>query len=678
MPLELNPLETSSLAPGIQIEGAAIRKLLQHYNQQDNVQVHLEHRSREELVHTLDEIASDEIASAADPAASGKTHLIVINVNSLHKGFDPGNQSHYVGIIINKPAGAGAVGGQYTIQYIDPMSHSINKDIERTIKTHLRLDDRVSVNPYRGSLQIARVSAEEGRIVGNDVDCGVMLTYLMTKASHNQGLPSGAFSGDLVMESRLIGEGLRTIFLGDNGKEPEVSTNIVDLSLSDIRARAPSARATADLPVENAGRGISGRELLAARGATMATLPEDTMHSTSDHALALLADKGATIAALSGEVNNSILRDSSSLLKRTSANPDVVSRRLDSLARLITGRDVCAAVAFDGERILFANNNNNNSLLENHEHPERSIARNVFLLLSYIAKNDLTQSQIDSSEIPEIMENLVSTAVREYKKGFKRIPEDLPLYETRVRRDINKLVNSLAVDGDETRRFPRSIREAFKRGIEGGVEFVPGREVSIRDSSTGKEEDRRVIVHAEMAILDRIITSDDILVSDKEVTAGRKPLYVGITMLCCRDCRNAIVAFNEVSSQTPVSATGSSPPKIQDASFHTIGTRGQHLMQFPWGSPRFFELRPAIKAKHDEIVRRLSRRHSVEPGKPMSADLSDSDPESDHTTISIRRSSAHSSLDGLRSLLAATSVRSVSQAPRPGTGTHERHSGRKK
>jgi hypothetical protein len=40
----------------------------------------------------------------------------------------------------------------------------------------------------------------------------------------------------------------------------------------------------------------------------------------------------------------------SSLIIRKSYNPDMVSRRLDSIARLITGMDTCAAVAFDGEK----------------------------------------------------------------------------------------------------------------------------------------------------------------------------------------------------------------------------------------------------------------------------------------------------------------------------------------
>jgi hypothetical protein len=628
MPLELDAEELSSLDGHTRVEGEAIVKLLQHYN-------------ADVASTTVDEIpaSSMDTFNAQLQRVKSSTppfnRLLVMHVNALNKDYN-GERNHYVGLLIEKRVGAG---GGYTVQYIDPMSHEMNPTIREIITTEL---GDIPITEYTGKLQYA-VKEEVGFREGdNDHDCGPMLAYLLTLAAHDRELP--ALGEEEVERSKLIGQGLRTIFLGDNGKEIGVSTNIANLSLSDIEARVSAVIA-----------------------------PSST----------LLASKGATIAVHSGDILSSVLRDSEHLLTRTSANPDLISRRLDSLARLITGRDVCAAVAFDGERILFANNNNNNTLLENPGYSERSVARNVFLLLSYIAKNNLTQAQIDSSPIPQIMENLVSTAVQEYRLGSKRVSAaDLALYEARIRRDINKLVNSLAIDGDRTKKFPENIREAFKRGIEGSVEFVPGREVIISDKSTGKEEDRSIIVHAEMAILDRVITPDAILVRDEDVATGRKPFYVGITMLCCRDCRNAIVAFNEVSGKTPVPVTGSSPPRIDDVTFHTIGTRGQHLMQFPWGPPRFFELRPAIRAKYEEIVRKLSRRRSVEPGKPLSADLSGSDSEPNHTTISIRRSAAesstHSYLEELRSLLAATSVRSGPQAPAPAAGTHERSLERKK
>lgn len=132
-----------------------------------------------------------------------------------------------------------------------------------------------------------------------------------------------------------------------------------------------------------------------------------------------------------------------------------------------------------------------------------------------------------------------------------------------------------------------------------------------------------------MAILDRVIDKDRMRTSDEEVVKGHKPLYIGLTMLCCKECRNAVVAFNEVSAEG-VKSGGVSTELVKDLSFQMVGVRGQHLLQFPWGPPEFFERRPAIAKKYAEITANQKSKGMVVPENPLFADNSHSDPEIDH------------------------------------------------
>ena len=69
----------------------------------------------------------------------------------------------------------------------------------------------------------------------------------------------------------------------------------------------------------------------------------------------------------------------------------------------------------------------------------------------------------------------------------------------------------------------------------------------------------------------QVVGRNGIEVYDRDVNAGSKPFYIGLTMLCCKDCRNAVVAYNEVSAEESKSGIA------DDSLFQAVGVRGQHL-----------------------------------------------------------------------------------------------------
>jgi hypothetical protein len=276
-------------------------------------------------------------------------------------------------------------------------------------------------------------------------------------------------------------------------------------------------------------------------------------------------------------------------------------RRLDSIARLITGGDVCAAVAFDGGQFLVANNN----------HADNDLIIGYFAFFGGLAHRNLTLSELASNrEIQAGMEALVEESVRRFGElqrsrnsggsetrraavEAKIAAKEVEL-RSRLRKDIRKVVSSLARDSEKP--FSPVMKAAFVReyehlsrgtravaeGVSGesmaaavphakmvavasaditagagrsggtasvapfparGYKFVEGRTVLIEREVGGGTVTRKA--HAEMCILDDVITKEgELEVLDSEVVDGRKPFYVGITFLCCPDCEASVEAFN--------------------------------------------------------------------------------------------------------------------------------------
>ena len=580
MPLDLNTEEIDSLDLNAQATGSTLKKLLMHYNEDLG--------DNDKGAKIYSEINSKEalerqlprIKYQSQSIGESKKNLLVLNVNALDKSFS-GDKDHYVGIVIEPTFPT------YSVQYIDPLGGEINPIIKESIDNFLT--GGAEITQYRGGLQYNKAERDSRSI----------LVYLMSKAAHNQELPVLPDVEDKVKESKAIGRRLKRKYKSDNGKEIGASTDLVNLKLDDLRV----------LPrVDEVAEGAS-------------------------------ADAGAK------EADDWVLRDDlSPLLIRKSYNPDVISRRLDSIARLITGGDICAAVAFDGQNILYSNNSGK----------PNAISERVFSLLSKIAQGGTTIEMIsENKQLNDEMNAIAKIAAEQIveskrSRGAANKKAELKQeLENKLLKDIKKVVASLAIDSDPSKKFPEELVQAFRDHKR--FEFVAGK-TSTHELSGGKP----VSVHAEMAMLDRVVSKDGIEVYDRNVVAGRKPFYIGLTMLCCKDCRNAVVAYNEVSAEE------SKVGIADDSLFQAVGVRGEHLQQYNnWTSPDFFERRPAIAGKYQEIKKR-GQKYNPGGGKVL-ADDSNSEPEIDDVkSRKLAKTSA----------IATSPVLKASSASRLSTASH--------
>ena len=507
MPLELTSESIVSLQDGMHMDGNAIPVLLRHYNPSLNIDVLPTVSTMEQLEAQLGSIATD---------TAHNTYLISLNVNTVSKQFDEGHNNHYVGLVIKRQDN-----GQYAVQYIDPMGHGVSADVKLSLNSNLA---DPNITTYTGKLQYADImgAGEEKEAVGNTNDCGPMLIYLLTKAAHEQELPTS----QNIEESKNIGRGLRRQFLQDNGKE--------------VYNHLTSNNRSVDLSV------LQPRDLIA---------------------------------------------------------PEALKRRLDSFARLITGEDICTAVIFDGKNIRIANNNDHQSeLIEKNLALFSAVAEQRYTLQEISLNHSLQQakSSLMQEGITRITKKLnkKKNPIHPYKKQ-KMIQE----LEERSTIDLTKIISSLAEDSEQTKKFSDSFKDALMSENGGQVLFIRSRE-------KGK--------HAEMTILDSVIMDGKIKIPDEEIVSGRKPLYIGITKLCCLDCQDAITAFNETSKTH----------RIVDSTIDPIETRGTHLGRYDgWVQPNFVTNNLIVLQKFQEI--QSSRRGSLDKLKET-APHSPSSPETDH------------------------------------------------
>lgn len=541
--LELKEEELESLEEGIFVEGSAVVKLMRHYNQSENVSV-------SEIASTPQML--DTIMDEAHGNNDHYTFLIPLHVHSISKRYDAAaGQNHFVGLVVRRvPGELEGSPPRYVATYIDPMGHAPSPEILE--QTRIKLGATAEINHYTGRLQFAELrDGADGRATagaqyyeGNDKDCGPMLVYLMTRAAQQRELPT-VYARRLSMATGVI---LRRTFSEDNGKEAAASR---DIASDDFREEL-FARAT-DI-FRDMGR-----------------------------------DLGVAAAGAGFELSD----------ERMSRNPAAGYRRLDSIARLITGNSVCSAVAFDGRDLLYANNNSE----------ETELSSSVFRLLGEVARSRTPMSEMNARFGKE-MERIVDETTSKYfsKKRRKPSPKAFMDYRNRMISDINKVVCSLAVDGDPDKKFSPEIIAALS---EGKIRFVQGISGEV-DVGGGRKKTE--FVHAEMALLDRLVTADGFgEVAEEEVRDGRKPLYLGISKLCCLDCHRAVVALNRNNV-----ALGRETGVVE-----VVEVRGEHLGEFPWLRPGFLKRRTGLEAEY------LALRESPGPRTQAEqlADLSDSEAE---------------------------------------------------
>ena len=248
-------------------------------------------------------------------------------------------------------------------------------------------------------------------------------------------------------------------------------------------------------------------------------------------------------------------------------------------------------------------------LQENLDKP--AIANNKKVKVGIQSRLELIQ---DAAADPVALVN----AMAEHRKVLlTRYPSEEEIAEMRyrLRRDVEKVISSLATDSDAKKRFTEGIREAI--GRVGGAKIL-----IVHGEPKG--------LHAEMVILDSIINRDgSVNVVDREVKEGRKVLYPGVSKLCCLDCHQAIEAFNRAheSKARVIEVVGESEVKAHFA------TRGTHLKSYSgWIAPKFIEI-PDVA----ENLAKIKTTPAVYRRRAEEADLSVSDSEITKYSPALRR-----------------------------------------
>jgi hypothetical protein len=573
--IELNQEEASSLRDRTQVEGSVIRKFLEHYHSDNNdIKVHPEFAGNDALQSCLNDVYN--------PGEKNKKHLLIMHVNAFNGSFE--EPSHYVGLIVDRQ--------NNRIQYIDPMGHE-GRDIHETLRSSInqKVGSAANIETYRGRIQYAEVEKVSGiqtfKEGHNDHDCGPMLIYLMSKADRDIELPP-LIGQDVVELSKDIGNNLRKCLLDDSEQQ---SKNIFSFDVEAMK----SARPQSEIPIQ------------VSENLTKKILIKQAIRQPN-----IMTKKRSFIKSTNLKQN----METKIEVSRESTKPGIMQRRLDSIARLIPGKSVCSAVAFDGEKILFSHNDNRNS----------GLAVEMFRLFKDIIDSGLNNQDIsNNTELSARINELKEKAIKEHS-GLISNKGEKAKYAIRVNRDMRRIIKSLTKD--YSGKFDK-IPEVFIVALqEEKYEYIEGRIVTTWNKGLKKNFD--LVTHAEITLLDRLVQQDHndaptLDVRDEEIRNGNKSLPIGITMLCCRDCYKTVAALNEEYQGNKQNNTKAGA--ISDFC-QLIGVRGHQLHEYPWAEPQFFEQLPKVRARYNELGNNKIR---YIPGVPLFADTSSS--ESDKESV---------------------------------------------
>lgn len=205
-------------------------------------------------------------------------------------------------------------------------------------------------------------------------------------------------------------------------------------------------------------------------------------------------------------------------MSRASSSVDNIppqSRRLDSIAWLIQGDDICGSACFDGERLLLATNK-----------PVQSrLVDSVLDYLTYIAKKGA-----ELQRYPEREKEVMSKIDRERDRVRVEM-SDTELgrtnnqYKEDFIRSLDKTTNSILssyIEPTSSKALPMEMAKTIEKG---NYRFI--------SSQKG--------VHAEMKVVEKLLVRN-------KLDNGQEQ-YVGISKRCCANCEAMIQAINEVKAK---------------------------------------------------------------------------------------------------------------------------------
>ena len=309
------------------------------------------------------------------------------------------------------------------------------------------------------------------------------------------------------------------------------------------------------------------------------------------------------------------------ILEQENPELDINFRRMDSLARLIEGSSECAAVCFDGEKLLIASN----TLYDNSR--ENSAIKLIEEIMSFFA--DIAVHNDDKDFIknnPEhglkvfdkIIQKSVPNKQKEFflKDGNKQNPyiEKLGKYffsdakkkaENLTPKELAGIagfgmklddriasclvfsafaIERLATDWKKFTNFlhEKHNNDDYASGIVEAFKNLTKLKQSKSSSSKPKKLGYKILkigakdnkLHAEMQIIQELIDNQK-----------KGKIYIGISKLCCLDCSIAISSYNQANNEDEeISQT---PEELNESNILQLLKRGDHNLSFKWSKPDF-------------------------------------------------------------------------------------------
>lgn len=305
----------------------------------------------------------------------------------------------------------------------------------------------------------------------------------------------------------------------------------------------------------------------------------------------------------------------------------VAQKLLDYLACLTRGNEDVAAVCFDGQKLLFANNYQKKSEIFQIIKDHLILVASTSYDLKEKSKNyaiNLTEGKIESWQYG-------IKIAKEYKKQKDKCKRSIDNIMRYAERELDLFKagdgNYIEVFTVSLKHVTRSIRHSFlysnsplkldeeiiKAIIEDGdnnIDFI-----KVPFISPFIDKGYVVRMHAEMQLLEHMLSKE------------QKPnFYIGVSKKCCKTCEKIIDAVNEVN-QTQITVRGKSaeyfpahwPPFLENKPL--ISKTFLHLMGAEENSPLevIFYDTAKVKTKHVHANRmnhsEFSSDHSTEESK---------------------------------------------------------------
>ena len=312
---------------------------------------------------------------------------------------------------------------------------------------------------------------------------------------------------------------------------------------------------------------------------------------------------------------------------RSSEKVEKSFRRLDSLARLLEGNAICAAVYYDeiSRQILIANNK-----VHSNSHETNTYITNVHKIFSLISKEDLS--------IEEIIDTLSDDILLNMKQNDRHYYSSLKLTEKDLKKRLEDYLIDAFQSGDSTKKWKnykikdedKKMEKIIHTTAKHLKDFLKLRDFLLykhkydyatRNIFEAIRNKRYQILHFE----GKDVHAEMRLLSHHLREKHGKPRYIGLSKLCCAHCGLAMSSFE-------------------------IKNRGIHGQAYDWPLPDFLgeskaHLKVYLGEENFKIYEKLNqkgrrqaldfvktkescdRKENAKHGRMMQADSSSSDVE---------------------------------------------------